>query len=442
MGTLINLEGTTETTRTTTLDSTTTELGVSSTMGGTIHLASTTETMIATSTTLCAANALGHGSGPVDPGYVAAARMTVSCVIGDVGATQGIMIPDAGDSRLLPCLSKIGTTRTTVVQGRRRGRRGSRKSSAHRKVEKKEERRKEVRVMVANQSRDSLPPLLLPDYFQSGDNGPMETITRSQLLSKTLYSKLRAMDQSKRRFRKFVFGALYLRPLRAGPYVVDPREGLVDIMVTHADGSPSIVHIRHTRDPSVLESIVRLGKRLPKNSAIRKDVGDKGSMVAVGVKNWGNDIPEEYAAGKKLNPEFSVAAHHVSNYLCDVLPQVFNAIQDADKIKRGEREYDKMPCGPGSVLVISKNLGNASHYDYADDSVSFSVWAEEQPGGSRNWFFVMPSLSYQGSKGVVVRLSHGAAISWDGTKIRHCTSVTKMGENNNVYGCFFGSCNK
>ncbi len=171
-------------------------------------------------------------------------------------------------------------------------------------------------------------------------------------------------------------------------------------------------------------------------------MGDKGSMVAVGVKNWGTDNPEEYAVTKRLNPEFSVAAHCVSNYLREVLPQVYNAIQDADKIKRGERNYKKMECGPGSVLVISKNLGNASHYDYADDSVSFSVWAEEQPGGSRNWFFVMPSLSYQGSKGVVVQLSHGAAISWDGKKIRHCTSVTKMGENNNVYGCFFGSCNK
>ena len=133
-------------------------------------------------------------------------------------------------------------------------------SSAHRKVEKKEEKKKDVRVMVANQSSDYLPPLLLPDYFQSEDNGPAETITRSQLLSKTLYSKLRAMDQSKRRFRKFVFGALYLRPLRARPCVIDPREGSVDIMVTHEDGSPSIVHIRHTVDPTVLESIVRLGK--------------------------------------------------------------------------------------------------------------------------------------------------------------------------------------
>jgi hypothetical protein len=246
-------------------------------------------------------------------------------------------------------------------------------------VQKKEEKRKEVRVIVANQSSDSLPALLLPDYFQSEDNGPMETITRSQLLSNKLYSKLRAMDQSKRRFRKFVFGALYMSPLRAEPYVVDPREGSVDIRVTHEDGSPSILHIRHTGDPSVLESIVRLGKRLPKKSAIRNDVGDKGSMVAVGVKNWGTNNPEEYAVTKRLNPEFSVAAHHVSNYLRDVLPQVYNAIQDADKIKRGERLYEKMGRGPGSVLVISKNLGNASHYDYADDSVSFSVWAEEQP---------------------------------------------------------------
>jgi hypothetical protein len=187
---------------------------------------------------------------------------------------------------------------------------------------------------------------------------------------------------------------------------------------------------------------VKLGKQLPKNLAIRNNVGDKGSMVAVGVKNWGPVYPEEYAVTKRLNPEFSGAAHFVSNYLREVLPQVYNAIEDADKIKRGVRNYEKMKCGPGSVLVISKNLGNASHYDYADDSVSFSVWAEEQPGGSRNWFFVMPSLSYQGSKGVLVQLSHGAAISWDGTKIRHCTSVTKIGENNNVYGCFFGSCNK
>ena len=440
------LEGTSTTGTTITLarndQANTTRTSALASTTGTTALEGTTETTIATCTTLSAANILGHGSGAVDPGYVAAARLTVRQVIADVGAPQGNSIPVAVDCCLLPCLSTTEKLRTTVVLGKRRGKRGSRKTSAQKKVQKKEEKRKEVRVMVANQISDSLPPLLLPNYFQSEDNGPAETITRSQLLSTKLYSKLRAMDQSKRRFRKFVFGALYVRPLRAGPYVVDPREGSVDIRVTHADGSSSIVHIRHTGDPSVLESIVRLGKRLPKNSAIRNNVGDKGSMVAVGVKNWENDNPKEYAVTRRLHPEFLVAAQHISNYLRGVLPRVYNAIQDADKIKRGERKYEKMECGPGSVLVISKNLGNASHYDYADDSVSFLVWAEEQPGGSRNCFFVMPSLSYQGSKGGLVRLSHGVAISWDGTKMRHCTSVTKIGENNNVYGCSFGSCNK
>ena len=100
--------------------------------------------------TLSAANALGHGSGAVDPGYVAAARLIVSPHMADVGARQDNWTPVAGDSRLLPCSTTTGTTRKTVVLGRRRGRRGSRKSSAHRKVQKKEEKRKEVRVIVAS----------------------------------------------------------------------------------------------------------------------------------------------------------------------------------------------------------------------------------------------------------------------------------------------------
>jgi hypothetical protein len=106
----------------------------------------TTETTFATSTTLSAANALGHGSGAVDPGYVAAALPTVFRGIATVGAT-------------------IGTTRKTIVFSKRRGRQGNRMSYAQRKVEKKVVKKKEVRVMVANQSSDSLPPLLLPDYF-------------------------------------------------------------------------------------------------------------------------------------------------------------------------------------------------------------------------------------------------------------------------------------
>ena len=45
-------------------------------------------------------------------------------------------------------------------------------------------------------------------------------------------------------------------------------------------------------------------------------------------------------------------------------------------------------------------------------------------------------------KAVMIKLSHGVAISWDGKIIRHCTSVTKLGKNNHVYGNFFSAIKK
>ncbi len=139
------------TTTTTALASTTGTTALEGTARTMITFASTTETMISTSKMLSAANALGHGSGAVDPGYVAAARQTDCRVNADVGATQGNGNQVASDSSFLPCSSTTGTTRTKRQQGRR----GNCKSSAHRKVPNKEEKRKEVRVMVAKQSSNA-----------------------------------------------------------------------------------------------------------------------------------------------------------------------------------------------------------------------------------------------------------------------------------------------
>ena len=127
---------------TTALASTTGPTALEETAGTTITFASTTETTILTSKMLSAANALGHGSGAVDPGYVAAARQTDRRVNADVGATQGNGNQVASDSSFLPCSSTTGTTRTKLVLGRRRGRRGNRKSSANRKVQKRRKREK------------------------------------------------------------------------------------------------------------------------------------------------------------------------------------------------------------------------------------------------------------------------------------------------------------
>ena len=93
-------------------------------------------------------------------------------------------------------------------------------------------------------------------------------------------------------------------------------------------------------------------------------------------------------------------------------------------------------------MMFSKNLGNASHFDYKDKSISISLWAETKPGSSHNWYFILPNLSINDLDGVVITLKHGAVISWDGRIYRHCTSVTDgVGESendNHVYGCMFG----
>ena len=89
--------------------------------------------------------------------------------------------------------------------------------------------------------------------------------------------------------------------------------------------------------------------------------------------------------------------------------------------------------------VLSKNLGNSSHYDINDKSMSFAIWAEEIVGKANNWYFVLPNVTNGKNLGVAIELFYGAAISWDGRVLRHCTSVTDVGLDNNVYSGFICS---
>jgi hypothetical protein len=78
----------------------------------------------------------------------------------------------------------------------------------------------------------------------------------------------------------------------------------------------------------------------------------------------------------------------------------------------------------------------------ADGVSNFAKFpVEEEPGRAKNWAFIIPDVAINGSRGVVIKLFHGAVVSWDGRKIRHCSSIPKPGDDNNVYGCMFGSCN-
>jgi hypothetical protein len=71
-----------------------------------------------------------------------------------------------------------------------------------------------------------------------------------------------------------------------------------------------------------------------------------------------------------------------------------------------------------TMSLLSRNLGNSAHIDYADKSRSFAIWVEERPGGATKTG-ISTDVSIDGSDGVVIKSFHGAVIAWDGSKIRH-----------------------
>ena len=101
--------------------------------------------------------------------------------------------------------------------------------------------------------------------------------------------------------------------------------------------------------------------------------------------------------------------------------------------------WPALSAGPGSRMVMSINLCNSPHYDIGDTSSSVALWVEDKPGKAKNWYFVLPNVSYIGSKGLVIKLGHGVVIAWDGREIYHCSSKSYPGEQNKVYGCLWSS---
>ena len=105
-------------------------------------------------------------------------------------------------------------------------------------------------------------------------------------------------------------------------------------------------------------------------------------------------------------------------------------------------------------LDQSIDLGNPSHYDPMDGSPAISMWTELEPGKASNWFFILPNIVVMYNRklygGLVITLSHGTSISWDGRLVRHCTSITYPGrltpstntvptQPNHVFGTFWAA---
>lgn len=291
-------------------------------------------------------------------------------------------------------------------------------------------------------------PLLPPDEIHSSKDNSVDGTARSSTYKNPIdarsnYKRLQQGRSSVYRRRHFVFGALY-NNLFGGYHTVDPMMGDFDLKITLSSTQMSIVRVRLVspeegkgRD-TLLQSIISLGKtfRGPGNSRGSR-VGDVGGMHAVGIRSTSPNklfVGTEERASKIMLAS-NLMRHWMEDYMRSDLLDILSNDVNVDSRK----PLHFMPEGPGSRVIVSVDLANSAHYDIGDASVSVAVWVEEKPGEAENWYFVLPNVSYQGKAGLVVKLCHGAAISWDGREIFHCTSKTRPGVGNKVYGCMWGA---
>jgi hypothetical protein len=257
-----------------------------------------------------------------------------------------------------------------------------------------------------------------------------------------LNTYFQTQDASRRRKRGFVFGALY-QNLFAGHFEVDHQSmGDVDILVQDVKTrTSSLMKIRSlAADSDLMNLIVDLGESMPRKGTCRRNVGDLGDMFALGYRSKAQGLIYNQTRNERTKKVMTELTTRVVPFLQKHYQDVLRDIRMAEGAGAIVPALEEMGGvrGPGGSIMLSRNLGNSSHYDYSDRSNSCSIWAEKRLGKAKNWYFVLPNLSINGSKGVVVKLRHGVSISWDGRIIRHCSSVTEVGEENNVYGCMFG----
>ena len=309
--------------------------------------------------------------------------------------------------------------------------------------------RREPIVLECIQINHDLPntPLLPPDMIHNSPDNSCDGTARTTRFkeaqkARAQYNKLRLEKKSCRRFRKFVFGAIY-ESIFSGYLEVDPFESDYDLNVTLHTGKKSQIKVRLVAPDdgvgktTLLSSIVALGRSLSgPGNARGSRVGDIGAMHAMGLKSAGSK--ECYKTCENTNKKVAVASSTMRDWLEDNLQEVLREVVRTDTNLKINYP-SSMPRGPGSRLMMSVNLGNSPHYDSGDTSKSIAIWVEEKPGQAANWYFVLPNVSCKGSHGVVIRLIHGVVISWDGREIFHCSSKAQPGEGNKVYGCMWSS---
>ena len=191
----------------------------------------------------------------------------------------------------------------------------------------------------------------------------------------------------------------------------------------------------------------------------RRGLGDVGSMHPIGMRVMkDNKTRTRYKTSRAKHEQRALrkAIIAAARLAAVTIPGILRLIQDVEE--DGDIAPPEGGMNGGGIfhrvsftMDVSFDLANASHVDVNDASQGFSIWTEDDPGGTKEWYFVLPNVygrrpnNPDGTPGgvfhgVAIKLTHGVLISWDGRVIRHCTSMMERpDESKHVYGSFFAA---
>ena len=172
------------------------------------------------------------------------------------------------------------------------------------------------------------------------------------------------------------------------------------------------------------------------NSPARCHSGDNGSMYAFGYHNskHGNYLSMTNDNGKCRRYCIEMK-RLLGKYYKDEISDIINADRRQGKVPGHDMGGTD---GISAYCLVSKDLVNSAHYDL-DTSIGISVFMEDRINKAKGWFFILPNTyTKESNKAIIIKLFNGCAISWDGRKIFHCTALQDLGQDNHVYGCYFG----
>ena len=285
-------------------------------------------------------------------------------------------------------------------------------------------------------------PLLPPNQFVYIDGRTVINVTDPDQ-AKTMYNTYAGFHCNRYNKRKFVDGALYtdLFEYRKDIIYPSPNEVIeLDIAINDTD-EHSFVKIFYdmNENSNYLRALNRLGESLRhcKENTNRSKNKDQGKMFIVGKGKKGNGSIGSYNLTKSTDEIVSAI-----NEVIDIAKDYYLELGLSDEINELDRRKNHGNMGNEkcfvSSIVQSQNLVNAGHYDSDDTTVSIATWTESKKGMNNDWYLILPNTTRDGKRGIAIKLHHGVTITWEGTKIFHCSTIGELDGETNVYGTLFG----